>query len=376
MATGNPYSVTKLAHHPEQLAAFREGRVLAPVQIHLMPTNTCSHSCGFCSYRLKNDDGTKTWKNSKDFDDKLHVPWGLLEQTLRDARAMGTKAIELTGGGEPFVYPHIDPLLDLIHELGFDLGIVSHGGAITAARAQAVGMTRGWKWARISIDASDRTTYAQMRQVAESQWDRAWAAVKNLAAERDQRADPEIRVGCGFVVTRENFAQVYRFCEIAKEHGSDNVRLSVRFGPEGNDYYGPAMLDVAEEQARLAKQYLEEDSFVVHDLIGERRANQAASVQDYEPCYTMRLLCVIGGDAKVYSCCTLAFAPDGELGDLRKESFRELWTRHASANFDWFKVHQRCAVQCLYEKRNLAMIDMVNGATVTAGPAQPHRNFV
>jgi len=376
MAVGNPYSVTKLAHHPEQLAAFREGRMLAPVQIHLMPTNTCSHSCGFCSYRLKNEDGTKTWKNSKDFDDKVHVPWDLLERTLREAREMGTKAIELTGGGEPFVYPHIDALLDLIHELGFDLGIVSHGGAINAARAQAVGTTRGWKWARISIDAGDRATYAAMRQVAESQWDRAWAAVCNLARERDRRGDPEIRVGVGFVVARENFSEVYRFCELAKAAGADNVRLSLRFGPEGNDYFEPTMLDIAEDQARLARQYLQDARFAVHDLIGERRANQAASVQDYEPCYTMRMLCVIGGDAKVYSCCTLAFSPDGELGDLRKESFKDLWTRHAKSNFDWFKVHQRCAVQCLYEKRNLAMIDMVNGADVAADPAQPHKNFV
>jgi MoaA/NifB/PqqE/SkfB family radical SAM enzyme len=376
MATGNPYSVTKLAHHPEQLAAFREGRMLAPVQIHLMASNNCGHGCSWCSYRLTNEDGTKTWKNSKDFDDKANIPWDLMQRTLREAREMGTKAIELTGGGEPFNYPKIEELIDLIHELGFDFGLVSHGGAITAARAVQVGSVRGWKWARISIDAADRETYMRARNVAESQWVRAWATVKNLAAERDRRNDPEIRVGVGFVVARENFSEVYRFCELAKAAGADNVRLSLRFGPEGNDYFEPTMLDVAEDQARLAAQYLQDDRFTVHDLISERRANQAASVQDYEPCYTMRMLCVIGGDAKVYSCCTLAFAPDGELGDLRKESFKDLWTRHAKANFDWFKVHQRCAVQCLYEKRNLAMIDMVNGADVAADPAQPHKNFV
>src|SRR5678815_509414 len=345
MATGqrgNPYSVTKLAHHPEQLAAFREGRMLAPVQIHLMWQNLCGQNCFFCSYRLDN------WKNSEQFDDRQSVPWDLLERTLRDARAMGTKAIELTGGGEPTIYPKYEDGIELIHELGFDLGMVTNGVALTAARCTQLGSARGWKWTRVSIDAGTPDTYCEIRRVPPMQWDRAWAAVRNLARERDRRGDPEIRVGCGFVVTRENFDQVHAFCVLAKAAGADNVRLSVRFGPDGNDYYRTGQLDESERQAASAAAHLQDERFSVHDLIGERRANQAASVQDYEPCYTMRLLCVIGGDAKVYSCCTLAFAPDGELGDLRKESFKDLWTRHAKSNFDWFKVHQRCAVPVSY----------------------------
>jgi MoaA/NifB/PqqE/SkfB family radical SAM enzyme len=327
-----------------------------------------------CSYRISN------WKNNEQFDDRDAVPWPLIEKTLRDARAMGTKAIELTGGGEPTIYPKYEEGIDLIHELGFDLGIVTNGVTLTAARCVQLGTVRGWKWARVSIDAGKPDTYCQVRDVAETQWHRAWAAVRNLSAERDRRhmgGETEIKVGCGFVVTRENHAEVFEFCRLAKKNGADNVRLSVRFGPGGNDYYEPGQLDVAELGAAEATESLQDDRFAVHDLIGERRANQASSVQDYEPCYTMRLLCVIGGDAKVYTCCTLAFAPDGEIGDLRKESFREVWERNARTRFNGFKVHEKCAVQCLYEKRNLAMIDMVDGRSdAIADPTQPHKNFV
>jgi wyosine [tRNA(Phe)-imidazoG37] synthetase (radical SAM superfamily) len=134
--SASPYSVSKLAHHPEAIAAFRAGRVPAgPVQIHLMPQNLCNHDCSFCSYRLSN------WKNSELFNDREHLAWPLLQQTLREAHAMGTRAIELTGGGEPMIYPQVDALLDLIDELGFDLGIVSNGTAITNARATRT--TRG-----------------------------------------------------------------------------------------------------------------------------------------------------------------------------------------------------------------------------------------
>lgn len=374
MTNGDPYSVTKLAHHPDQLAAFRAGQILAPVQIHLMPQNLCNHDCSFCSYRISN------WKNSEQFDDKEQIPWPLLQRTLREARALGTKAIELTGGGEPMIYGHVDGLLELIRELGFDLGLVTNGTAVTKARADFIGAMPAWKWVRVSIDAGRRSTYEKVRAVGPGHWDRAWLAVQMLAEERDRRAmqgDREIRVGTGFVVTNENYDEVYEFCRIAKRYRADNVRLSVRFGPGGNGYYAPGTLARAEEQARAAEAEFNDDDFAVHNLIGERVLNQTATVQDYEPCYTMRLLCVIGGDAKVYSCCTLAFNPSGELGDLRKEPFTELWARQQRTRFEGFQVRDRCRCQCLYERRNRAMIEMVDsGQMPAADAAQPHRNFV
>ena len=368
---GSPYAVSKLAHHPAHIAAFRSGERLAPVQLHLMPQNRCNHDCHFCSYRLAN------WKNSVQFDDAEAIPWEILEPTLREARAMGTRAVELTGGGEPFLYPHIDQLIDLIDELGFDLGCVTNGTPVTWQRAQRLGAMQRWLWARVSIDAGSADTYCTVRGVAWTHWDRAWATVRNLSSERGARADR--RVGVGFVVTRENYTEVAKCCRLAKTAGADNVRLSIRFGPGGNDYYLPGQLDIAEAQAEAAERELNEDGrFRVHNLIGERRGNQGAAFQDYEPCYTMRLLCVIGGDAKVYTCCTLAFNPAGEMGDLRKTTFRELWEGPAGEKFfEDFKVRERCRCVCLYERRNLAMLSIV-AAPTPATPKEPglHANFI
>lgn len=372
MTQANPYATNKLAHHPDYVRAFREGRVLAPVQIHLMWQNLCNADCSFCSYRLSN------WKNSQLFDDKQHVPWDVMERTLREAAAMGTKAIELTGGGEPTVYPQYDRGVDLIHELGFDLGIVTNGVTLNAARVTQLQGVRGWKWARVSIDAGSMDTYCDVRRVPPIQWDRAWAAVVNLAHARDDRGDPEVRVGCGFVLTNENAHEVFAFCERAKQSGADNVRLSVRFGPEGNDYYQPGRLDHAEDLAERAVRELQDDDFLVVNLIPERRANQGSPTQDYDTCHTMQLLCVVGGDSNLYTCCTLAFDPRGRIGSLKEHSFGELWRGAVGrAFFESFKVRDRCQVQCLYEQRNKAMLEIVaRGDVAPPGPRPPHVNFV
>jgi MoaA/NifB/PqqE/SkfB family radical SAM enzyme len=367
----SPYATSKLAHHPERLADFRAGRVPpAPTLIHLMVQNHCNHDCSWCSYRLSN------WKNSQHFDESQHVPWKILEPTLREARAMGTKAIELTGGGEPLLYPMLEPLLDLIGELGFDLGIVTNGTAMHPALARKIGEIPGWKWARVSIDAGKTDTYEKTRTVGPTHWPRAWNAVRLFAEQR--AGNPERRVGVGFVTDRENYNEVYDFCRLAKEAGADNVRLSLRFGPGGNDFYEPFMLDEAERQGKLAAAELDCPTFMVNNLIGERRANQGAGKQDYEPCYSMRLICVIGGDACVYTCCTLAFAPEGKIGNLREKPFREIWSGEAGQKFfAEFKVRERCQCTCLYEVRNRNMIAMVaEPASAPVGSPPPHVNFI
>lgn len=364
----SPYSVSKLAHHPHLIEAFRRGEFPPPTQIHLMWQNRCNHDCHFCSYRMSN------WKNSTLFDDSEAVPWDLMQRTLREAKSLGVKAIELTGGGEPTMYPKYDDGIELIDEFGFDLGIVTNGVTMSAARAQRFGQVNGWKWARVSIDAGTESTYCAVRRVTSTHWTRAWNAVSKLAEARDLRRNPEIRVGVGFVVTRENHAEVYDFCRMAKEHGADNVRLAVRFGPDGVDYYLPGQLDIAEEQAGRSIADFDCETFRINDLISERRKNIAADAQNYEPCYTMRLLCVIGGDSKVYSCCSLAFDPRGLLGDLRKNTLTEVWQADSTRRFS---VRARCNVPCLYESRNRAMIGLVEGTLpVAPNPNQPHINFI
>lgn len=357
----NPYATNKLAYHQDAVEKLRRGERPAPLQIHLMPQNLCNHDCHFCSYRMS------SWKNGEWFDDTQQIPPGILVRLLGELADMGVKALEVTGGGEPTVYRHFDLLLDLIEEHGFDFALVSNGTAITPFRAKQMG--RILTWARISIDAGDSVTYANVRRVSVEHWDKAWAGVRLLSEFMEH---PERRLGVGFVLTNENVKEIISVCELAKANGADNVRLSVMFNPEGNDYYNPGVLDEAEELALQAEAALDDDRFLVVNLIPERRQNQLAERQDYNPCFTKDLLCVVGGDSKVYHCCTLAFSPEGYVGDLREQSFRAIWE-----NFQEFDPRERCLCQCLYEKRNRNMIEIVtNGKAVVPNPNGIHRNFI
>lgn len=373
-----PYSTQKLAHHPVALQALRERRHQAPTQIHFMPALACNQSCTFCSYghRLPSDgDEQRGWKNMALMSNAF-MPLEKMAECVADWREMGVKAIELTGGGEPLIYPFADEFLRLVASWGVDFALVTNGTALTDDRAMLFDETN-WQWARVSIDAGSQESYMNTRRVLASHWHKAWHAVARLAGGKSQ---PHQRVGVGFVVDRGNFAGVYDACRLARDSGADNVRVGVAFTPQNLARFPEGALEEAGAQARRAA--ADFSGLQVVDLVSERASNMLAPAQDYDFCAAKEILCVVGGDQRVYNCCTLAFNPAGLVGSIESQSFRALWESDATrAMFAAHDAREVCKVPCLYERRNKRALELITMsptevAAVAAADAGIHRNFI
>lgn len=354
------YSTDKILHHPDAVRAIQRGlgHTLPPIFVQLMPQNVCNHACSFCSYRLPD------WKNSKLFDESKAIPWPKMLELLADFVELGVKAVEVTGGGEPLAYPHITKLFDELGSARIETSLVTNGTLLKKDTLKAFSDT-DWKWVRVSIDAGDAATYAKVRKVSESHFSRAWSAVRAFAGIRTK---PDQRVGVGFVVTDENWQEVYACCERAKESGADNIRVSVGFtDKEAAILTDEQAYSVAKEVERAAAD-LNDGTFQVVDLFKERIRNLTLSTtQDYDYCGTKDVLCVIEGEGNVYTCCTLAGDPRGLVGNVSEKRFVDLWWESAN----WrrtFNVRKRCQCVCLYEKRNRGFLKLRT--------PPPHVNFV
>lgn len=379
MPAAQPYSTQKLVHHPEALAAMRARRHQSPTLIHYMPALACNQHCAFCSYGHRTADDPPEqfgWKNMALMSD-AYMPADKMRECVSDWRAMGVKAVELTGGGEPLLWPAIDEFLCLAADWGVDIGLVTNGTALTEMRADRFTMTN-WKWSRVSIDAGSREQYVATRRVPLSHWDHAWRGVERLA---ERRRTPEQRVGVGFVVDRSNFAGVYEACRLAWEHGADNVRVAVAFTPAHLSRFPAGALEEAGAQAQRAAEDFK-GRIQVNDLVSERASNIAAESQDYALCAAKEVLCVVGGDSRVYTCCTLAFTHAGMVGSIADRSFRDLWeSGEVRAMFAAHDARDVCRVPCLYERRNKRALELVamapeEVATLAASDPGIHRNFI
>jgi MoaA/NifB/PqqE/SkfB family radical SAM enzyme len=344
-----------------------------------MPSLACNQHCGFCSYghRLESDPPEERgWKNHALMSDDF-MPADKMRELVADWRAMGVKAVEITGGGEPLIWPHIDEFLWLAADWGVDVGLVTNGTALTEHRANRFARTN-WKWARVSIDAGTREQYVATRRVSRIQWDQAWMAVERLSL---RRRDPEQRVGVGYVVDRTNYDGVYEACRLALERGADNVRVALAFTPAHLNRFPAGALEEAGAQAQKAAHDFA-GRLQVNDLVSERANNIAAQVQDYELCAAKEVLCVVGGDQRVYNCCTLAFNPLGLVGSIADRSFRDLWeSDEVRAMFAGHDAREVCKVPCLYERRNKRALDLISMtpesvAAIAADDPGIHRNFI
>ena len=84
-----------------------------PLQAMIMPTNKCNLNCSFCCCDDRNINEELT------FDD--------LTRLLHDLQSVGTKAITLTGGGDPTMHRDFEKIVLTARNMGFKIGLVTNG---------------------------------------------------------------------------------------------------------------------------------------------------------------------------------------------------------------------------------------------------------
>lgn len=353
----NIYSTNKIIYHPELLCQLRSKIQPNPIQMHLMPTNTCNHNCSWCSYRVEHS------KNTELFNDKESIPEDILTQTLSDFHHMGGRAVEVTGGGEPLTYKFKETLFKHLIGRGFDYSLITNGIVINEEFAKFI--VESMIWARISIDAATPNTYARMRRTKPED---IYKAFKTMQWFRKYARNPEFKLGMGFVVSNENAHEIYDACLKAKEYGADNVRISAVFHPNSLYYFDDKTIEIGRELSAKAEE-LNDDKFHIYNIFPERIDNILSGKQDYKYCGTKDILCLVGADSKVYTCCTLAYNKLGLIGDLKEKSLQKIWNSEEKKDrFNKFDARLNCKCMCLYEKRNKEILALLQDPI--------HKNFI
>ena len=360
------YSVDKLASHPVALKQLRETGTAPLISVHLMPQNTCNQRCSFCSYRLPDN------KNSSHFNEGVHIPFEDMLSLLNDFEMMGVQGVEVTGGGEPLAYPHVEDMWVELAKRDFATALVTNG---TLMKDRAEIITMRMKWARVSIDASNAKTYSEMRKCPAAHFVKAWEAVDQL--RKHAPPDPDFRLGVGFVLCNENVNDVYEFVRMARESGADNVRLSVTFSDQNEDFFGDNVaFHRAIEESQRAEVDFTDETFKVNNMMPTRGWEIQHPAQDYKRCPTKDVLCVVEGECKVYTCCTFTGSVHGLYGKFTEHDggFKGLWDSFREWRRD-FRADQYCQCACLYRDRNLAMNELIDGEE-TPAVEHLHKEFV
>ena len=312
----NVFSSFKPAWHIERIAMLRRGLDIVPTHVQLIISDLCNQDCHFCAYRMSSGFSVEKFPDEHGNKNPIRfIPTEKCFEILQDCADLGVGAIEFTGGGEPTVHKDHIEIISFAQSLGMETGLVTNGVRLTDHEA-----IRNLTWLRISLDAGTPETYDKIRK------SKAWPKVMENLKLAGSFLGPH--VGVGFVITKENFGEILEACCIAKKAGVAYVRLSAMFSMEGADYYkdirGSVRLSIAQAKR------LEDENFKIIDFFDDRIVDLAQGKPDYKFCGEQQFVLYIGGDQKVYTCCTNAYTTHGEIGDLRNIRFA-----------DWLKTHRR-----------------------------------
>ena len=173
----------KLLHNK----VYEKGKFI-PKHIQIVPTNACNLNCSFCC--------------CSDVDRKKSLTFEQIVEIINIGWERGTKAITITGGGEPLLYPHINKVIIYAELKGIEVGMVNNG-----TQLDNLGPHKNLTWIRISC--SDER---------EHDFDKIKRAIK---------LNPKTDWSFSYVVTREpNYENMIKLIKFANENKFTHMRLT------------------------------------------------------------------------------------------------------------------------------------------------------
>jgi MoaA/NifB/PqqE/SkfB family radical SAM enzyme len=345
---------------------MRAGKQPIPLQVQLIISDLCNHDCNFCAYRMS---GYPSNQHFGVVDPETHlvnnnpnrmIPYEKCLEILDDCVAMGVPAVIITGGGEPTVHPKASEIFQAVVDRKLELALETNGTLIPEKMFAPLSRAT---WVRVSVDAGTSETYAILRKVAISTFDRMWLNVRRLCAEKDKGSV----LGISFVVTRENYEELVTCAKLAKENGADNFRIGAAFTLDSRKYHEPHLERACALAARVAAEFAS-PSFTVINQFDTRVRDFKQLRPDYTPCPSMNLIAYIGGDQKLYRCCTVAYSDRGEFGSLIGKRFKDVWAS-PEKEADFAKFDARGCSRCTFNSKNRFM-------NYVTSPNPTHINFI
>lgn len=257
----NPKSFTSASVFPVKIVSDNDivnsvrSHRIKPIHIQLNPTNRCPLHCSFCSCKNREKGEELTYCKAYDI--------------LSRFSTLGTKAVTITGGGDPLAHPDINQIIELCNSLKIDVGLVTN-----AVLLDRLKFNSPLKWCRISVSSEYSIS------------DRTIDIIKN-----NQHVDWAF----SYVLVNGKFNNISEVVSLANSLRFTHVRIV------------DDILDTLPSSMNLVKQKIKDDNIDDSLVIYQGRKNYSSGSPK---CFSSLIKPNIGPDGNIYPCCGLQYALD------------------------------------------------------------------
>jgi len=334
-----------------------------PFHVEIYPADRCNIDCFFCS--------TAAIRGTDE------LPMQRIEELIDELKRAGTRAIRLSGGGEPLFHRSVKPMLERMAASGIPLENITTNAVLLNEDIAKI-LVRCCDQVTVSLNTADAESYATMMKTPARNFDRVLQNIRTLVRVRRESGRAKPRIQLQFLVWKENFRTVPRMYELARELEVDTILFNglswLRPDQEMND-------DEIRELLGLYEQVVRKDEFrfirnienyerdisveldamirrvaaerndvslmqkalrfirregslrekIAHMMKIRRHVKADRAVEGFdESCVIGWYSMVIRSDGTIGPCCVLQGKP---LGNIFKQSVDEIWNGEAYRDF-------------------------------------------
>ena len=348
MTNKNLHSHYKLLKHLDRLISWKETGFAYPILVGFNLTNSCNNRCPACTSRVKNSAATS-------FEDAKYV--------IGQLKEIDVKAIGLGGGGDPTCHPNLEQIIRFVKDNEMEVAVCTNGCRMPEGVVEAI--VSCCSWMRISLDADNPEIYKKTHGMDERIFNQVLNNMSALAEKR-RETKSDVVLGVTYLLGPHTIPGIYNAAKLVRERGMDYLRFRPFFewnGKKENEIDGEAMF----KELRRCKELENEDFSVSYP---EERVESAVNGRQrtYKICNVHHFNTLITPDLKLYPCCMLEDNEKYCLGDLNKQTFKEIWTSEKRK-----RVYQQinlndCPNPCMLDGHN-ELLDAINRGIL-------HSNFL
>lgn len=260
----------KLIQDYETIKRIKEEGQIPLIHAQIIPTNKCNMSCNFCSCEYE--------------DRTQEMPLYKMEGLIDTLASLGTKAVTITGGGEPTMYPHIGTMINKLYNNDIKAGMVTNGLRLDKVSPEYINMLT---WCRISN--------GDFRKMSDAYKNKLETVVKNC---------PDVDWAFSHVVSsKPNIDEISRVINFANEHDFTHVRLVAD------------LFDTQNVSMEYTKKMIQGNGIDDSKVIYQGRQSPTKG----SDCYIGYLKPVISADGNIYMCCGSQYAISGKERKMPEE---------------------------------------------------------
>ena len=293
--TEKPINTYKILSCYKDIKQILHGNIVPPRTVEFFISDICNHNCIGCHSQ-------ELHKSKTPF-----LDFEVAKKVVDEVAIMGTEGIEISGGGEPLLYPHIVELVKYINDKGMKVGMITNG---TCFKKSMYPILHNLLFLRIAFDAGTRETYKKVHGV--DHFEKLQNIIEDIITYKKEHK-LNVTIGLKYLISYANENELLEAAEIARDLGVNYIQFKpLRHSKEGIE--NPDKVKALIEEAKK----LATNTFQVIGGVDKTYIKQRCILNMMHP--------LIDASGDVFLCAFFQHRMDTHrIGNVHKQSFSDIW---------------------------------------------------